>query len=341
VGDAGRAARRVSEAGRPCTGPAPDCLDDANSTRPVYRRDIGPLRRTPSAMDGSFDRGDAPTRPPVRAQGAHAVHSAERASALILSGDTADGGPSDPLRRMRAFIRAQSAEVPQRIDGGVFLPSNGGSPGPGPARRGARCSSRGLPCASGAGLGERTADPARKRVSLRACARRMLHARPARRYLLAATLAAPVLLGCGSSGPLLKIASVERAIAASILAQHHLRATVSCPPDVPQRTGVAFTCTAALDVGSYQVPVTQTNGSGHVRYENAAPLAILDSAAVEHAIRQSIRTQRHLDSAVTCPPEVIQKAGTAFTCTAMLNRRPSPFSVTELDAAGHVRYVGR
>jgi hypothetical protein len=148
-------------------------------------------------------------------------------------------------------------------------------------------------------------------------------------------------VGCGSSEPRLKIASVERAIAASIVAQHHLFATVSCPPKVPQKAGVAFTCTAALNVGTYPVGVTETNGAGHVRYENRAPLAILDIPAVEHAIWKSIRTQRHLDPAVSCPHEVIQRAGIGFTCTAMINGRRYPFSVTELDSEGHVRYVGR
>jgi hypothetical protein len=159
--------------------------------------------------------------------------------------------------------------------------------------------------------------------------------------MLTVTLAALPLVGCASSEPALRIASVQRAIAASIVAQHHLFATVSCPSDVPQKSGVAFTCTAALNVGTYPVPVTETNGSGRVRYENAAPLAILHIAAVEQAIWQSIRTQRHLDSAVKCPDEVIQKAGITFTCAAIINRRSYPFSVTEVNGAGHVRYVGR
>jgi hypothetical protein len=133
---------------------------------------------------------------------------------------------------------------------------------------------------------------------------------------------------------------VERAISSSILAQHHLHATVSCPSDVPRRAGYVFTCTASLDVGTYPVLVTETNSSGHVRYENRAPLAGLDTAGVERAISESIRGQRGLDSTVTCPAEVLQKAGIAFTCTAMVGGRLYPFAVTEVDGAGHVRYVG-
>ncbi len=134
---------------------------------------------------------------------------------------------------------------------------------------------------------------------------------------------------------------MERAVAASILTQHHLSATVSCPSKVPRRAGVVFTCTANLNVGTYPVSVTETNSSGHVEYQNQASLVTLNIAGVEQAIKQSISSQRHLNSTVTCPAEVIQKAGIVFTCTAVVNGRSSPFEVTEVDDKGHVRYVGR
>ena len=35
---------------------------------------------------------------------------------------------------------------------------------------------------------------------------------------------------------------------------------------------------------------------------------------------------------MTCPPEVIQKAGIAFTCTATVNGRQYPFAVTEVES---------
>jgi hypothetical protein len=158
--------------------------------------------------------------------------------------------------------------------------------------------------------------------------------------VIPALLAVSSLAGCGSTGPTMRTAGVERAIADSILAQHGLRARVSCPPRVPRRAGYAFTCTAAFTVGSYPVTATVTTAAGHVRYANPTPLAALDIAGVERAIHRSILTGRHLVSTVTCPTEVLQRAGLAFRCTAVVAGRSYPFAVTEVDGAGHVRYVG-
>ncbi len=158
--------------------------------------------------------------------------------------------------------------------------------------------------------------------------------------LAASALVAPALSGCGSSSPTLNTATVERAIARSILAQRNLYATVGCPSKVPRKVGFAFTCTAHLEVGRYPVSVTETNGDGHVRYENQAPLVVLKIARVERAIEQSILGQRHLHATATCPAEVIQEAGIVFTCTAAVAGQRYPFAVTEVDGDGHVRYVG-
>jgi Domain of unknown function (DUF4333) len=160
--------------------------------------------------------------------------------------------------------------------------------------------------------------------------------------LLAASLA-----GCGKTEPTrkteatLNTVTVERAIASSILAQRHLHARVSCPSETPRKAGLLFTCTASLDVGTYRVSATEINGAGRVRYQNKAPLVVLDIAKVERAIEQSIRSQRHLPSTVTCPAEVIQRAGIAFTCKASVGGRSYPFAVREVDGDGHVRYEGR
>jgi hypothetical protein len=100
---------------------------------------------------------------------------------------------------------------------------------------------------------------------------------------------------------------------------------------------------ARLDVGSYPVAVTETNGRGHVRYEDVHPLIALDIANVESAIAKSIARQRHLRASVTCPAEVLQDAGVVFTCTATVRStaRRYAFAVTEANNKGHVRYVGR
>jgi hypothetical protein len=156
--------------------------------------------------------------------------------------------------------------------------------------------------------------------------------------LAAAALVAGALTGCGSSATRLDSVRVERAIADTILRERNLYATVACPSSVPQKAGHAFTCQAHLDVGTYPIEVTETNGSGHVRYENQRPLVVLDTKKVQRAIRASIHNQRDLPSTVRCPAEVLQQAGLAFTCRANVHGRSYRFAVSELDDAGHVRY---
>jgi hypothetical protein len=154
-------------------------------------------------------------------------------------------------------------------------------------------------------------------------------------------LCATLLPACGSSKPALNEAVVERAVAQSILKQRHIYATVDCPPNVPQQAGRVFTCTAHLDVGTYPVAVTEVDGKGNVRWATSSPLVILDIHRVETAIARSVRHQRHLTARVTCPRQVIQRAGVVFTCTATINGREASFTVTEVDGNGHVRYVAR
>jgi hypothetical protein len=73
----------------------------------------------------------------------------------------------------------------------------------------------------------------------------------------------------GNTAPLviLDIQKVQNAIAASVLAQRHLTAVVTCPTEVIQQAGVTFTCTAKVSGTRYPFAVTETNARGHVRYE--------------------------------------------------------------------------
>ncbi|HTU77533.1 MAG TPA: DUF4333 domain-containing protein [Solirubrobacteraceae bacterium] len=66
----------------------------------------------------------------------------------------------------------------------------------------------------------------------------------------------------------LDIAKVQRAIAASILSQRHIAATVSCPSDVLQQAGLSFRCTAVIDGGArrYAFIVSELGNAGHVRF---------------------------------------------------------------------------
>jgi hypothetical protein len=163
-----------------------------------------------------------------------------------------------------------------------------------------------------------------------------------RASLFGVVAALPVALslpGCGSSTPMLSIVTVEDAIASSIMTLHHFEATVTCPPAVPRKAGLTFTCSARLAVGTYPITVTETNNNGHVRYENQTPLVVLSVSAVERAIVRSIQRQRHLPATVACPSPVLQRKGISFMCTAMAKGRYYHFAVTEVNDNGRIRYV--
>jgi hypothetical protein len=155
-------------------------------------------------------------------------------------------------------------------------------------------------------------------------------------------LAFAALAGCGSSSSTLDTGRLERAVAASILAQRGVHTTVSCPSKIPVALGHTFTCNARLEVGSYPVSVTETNPKGRVRYENTHPLVALDVERVQRAIATSIIHQRGGKAAVTCPQQVLQQAGVSFTCTAVIAgaTKRYPFLVTQVDDKGRVRYEG-
>jgi hypothetical protein len=85
--------------------------------------------------------------------------------------------------------------------------------------------------------------------------------------LVAASLA---LVACGSSGRStvpLDTAKIERAIAQSSLAQRDQHAQVSCPPDVPMKKGLEFSCMAKVGQVSTRFVVVEQDGAGHVYYE--------------------------------------------------------------------------
>jgi hypothetical protein len=147
---------------------------------------------------------------------------------------------------------------------------------------------------------------------------------------------------CGSSTRSLDSAKVERAIASSILDERHLYTTVACPSEVVQQAGHVFTCAARLDVGSYPVTVTEIGGGGEVRFQDKTPLVGLNIAKIQRAIEASVFSQRRRHATVSCPAEVLQRAGLMFQCTAATDggARRYPFVVREVGSAGHVRYLG-
>lgn len=70
-----------------------------------------------------------------------------------------------------------------------------------------------------------------------------------------------------------------------------------------------------------------------------APPTILDTEKVERAIERSSLSQRKQRVHVSCPSGVHQKKGLVFDCIASSPRGETRFVVTQLDAAGRVRYV--
>ncbi len=160
--------------------------------------------------------------------------------------------------------------------------------------------------------------------------------------VIAVVLAGAILSACGSSARNLDSATVEHAIARSILQQRGIHATVLCPGRVPQESGRTFTCTARLDVGAYPVAVTEIDGRGRVRYRDDKPLVVLNITRVQRAIEASVLRQRRVRATASCPSEVLQREGIVFRCTAVVSGRARryPFVVREVDSAGHVRYEG-
>src|SRR3954447_8971304 len=67
---------------------------------------------------------------------------------------------------------------------------------------------------------------------------------------------------------------------------------------------------------------------------------VLDTESVERSIEASIKEQRKLDSAVTCPVNIEQKKDNNFSCYAVVKGKRFEFRVTQTDDQGHVTYVG-
>jgi hypothetical protein len=152
-----------------------------------------------------------------------------------------------------------------------------------------------------------------------------------------------ILAGCGSSSVTLNPTRVEQAIAASILAQRHVTAAVSCPSGIPVAAHRRFRCVA--EVGSHNTPFLVTEGrSGHVTFVGIPPPAgpLIDSSRVAEAIERSILAQRHLRTTVRCPSDIPLQRGLAFVCIAMtLSGRTTDFLVRQQDDRGHVTYRAR
>jgi Domain of unknown function (DUF4333) len=102
-------------------------------------------------------------------------------------------------------------------------------------------------------------------------------------------------------------------------------------------TGAALACVAALSAcGSSKSTTTEEATTG----------AKLNTARVAKSIEESIRTERHIVSKVTCPASVPQEKGRTFVCTAKTHvaktgkTLTTPFTVKIETNRGYVTYVG-
>jgi hypothetical protein len=162
---------------------------------------------------------------------------------------------------------------------------------------------------------------------------------------LAGTAAATVaclVSACGSSAPAtLNPARVEHAIAASIQAQRHQTAAVTCPPAQPIAVHHQFRCVAQIGAQITPFLVTETDAAGQVSYLGVAPSAtpVVDGSRVALAIENSIAAQRHLHTSVQCPSGIPLQQGLSFVCTARTpNGATTDFEVDQTDGHGHVTY---
>jgi hypothetical protein len=88
------------------------------------------------------------------------------------------------------------------------------------------------------------------------------------------------------------------------------------------------------------VLVCGLSACGSTRPAGTSAQRYLDTSRVALAIERSTLSQRGLHAYAYCPSEVPQIKGQSFTCIAYAARvAPATFTVVQLDARGHVRYV--
>jgi ABC-type glycerol-3-phosphate transport system substrate-binding protein len=89
-------------------------------------------------------------------------------------------------------------------------------------------------------------------------------------------------------------------------------------------------------------------GSSGSSSSSTAAKTNLDTTRVARSIEQSILTERHLKSTVTCPSAVVQEQGKTFECVAAVSSASKPIKVTKTtfvvtvkNDKGYVTYVGK
>lgn len=103
---------------------------------------------------------------------------------------------------------------------------------------------------------------------------------------------------------------------------------IDCPDDVAASSGATFTCTArAADGSSVTFGVTQTDDSGHVRFD--------DQFVRTPAVEESLTKEIGAGGKVECPDLVLLERGASFDCdTSDTSGERQVVEVTINDEAG-------
>jgi uncharacterized protein DUF4333 len=158
-----------------------------------------------------------------------------------------------------------------------------------------------------------------------------------------AAAAALTLAACGSSSSPsgLDTARVAHAIEASITAQRHVTAHVSCPTGIDLQAHLTFYCVAEVGARNTPFRVTERDASGHVRYAGVTAAPLLDTNAVATSIVRSIKAKKARRASVRCPSRIPRQKGLSFVCVASTTAGDTGFTVDQVDGAGHVTYRAR
>ncbi|HEY7106810.1 MAG TPA: DUF4333 domain-containing protein [Acidimicrobiia bacterium] len=162
------------------------------------------------------------------------------------------------------------------------------------------------------------------------------------RVLVAATtlaVAALLVAADGAAAATLHVAPLRREIARQIAATYPglTSGNVACPERVTRRTGVTSTCTVQLPGTFLFVDVTQTDGSGTVRFESVQ--ALLERSELE----QFVAANASLPATVTCGTTdwLVARPGDLVAChAAIADGSQRDVQVVVRDTAGNVTITG-
>lgn len=152
-----------------------------------------------------------------------------------------------------------------------------------------------------------------------------------RRLQLLLVPAVALVAGCGS----LDTGEGEDAIKSDIEKGTGAEAVkVDCPPDVEQKKGENFKCTATVDGQKVNVPVTQTDDDSHVEFLPE----LVKTREVEQTIETRIEKETENTSGVEaqCPTVVPLNKGSSFTCDVQTPGPDAKVKATQVNDEGRV-----